>query len=226
MLFTLTVIAVAAAVIALTRRIGVAVAIVAWLTATGLAGNAGVFALTGGPPRIFILPWLAIISMLLWTRTRAGRAFVENAPRWAIIALDVFRIPVELALWRLAGENLIPREMTFEGRNFDIVAGLTAIPVALIAGGTTPRPRLAIAWHVMGLLLLINVVSMAVLAAPGPLHVASFSPANTAVGLFPFVWLPAFLVPIAALTHIVGIRQALHAIRKSTPPAPARTSHA
>jgi len=131
---------------------------------------------------------------------RRRRAVLDAVPRGALIALQTFRLPVELVLWRMCAAGVIPARMTFEGRNFDILVGLTAIPIALFAAR---RPRLALAWHVASLGLLVNVVSIAVASAP---HI---------VGTFPFIWLPAFLVPVALLAHIGGIREVLRRRRAS-----------
>jgi len=113
------------------------------------------------------------------------------------------------------------------GRNFDILVGLTAIPIAIAAwGGTQSRPRLALGLHVVGLALLVNIVALAVLAAPGPQHLFTVSPPNTIVGDFPYVWLPTFLVPIAALGHVVGIRQAMAQRSRSMSPSALRVARA
>jgi len=180
-------------------------AIAGWLALTGALAAAGVLRLDGGPPRTMLLPPLAIAGSLLVLR----RVPLDAIPRGAVIALQSFRIAVELVLWRLFVAGVVPAQMTFEGRNFDIVVGLTAIPIAIAAyGGGRRRTRLAAAWHLASLALLVNIVAIAVTSAPGPLRVFANEPANTFIGTFPFVWLPAFLVPVAAVGHIIGLRQA------------------
>jgi len=188
------VVAVALAIVALLGRPAVALAIGAWLAVTGILATTGVLHV----PRPFVLPPLFAGGTLLLLRRR--RAVLDAVPRGALIALQTFRLPVELVLWRMCAAGVIPARMTFEGRNFDILVGLTAIPIALFAAR---RPRLALAWHVASLGLLVNVVSIAVASAP---HI---------VGTFPFIWLPAFLVPVALLAHIGGIREVLRRRRAS-----------
>jgi hypothetical protein len=165
----------------------VAATIVAWLGITaGLA--------TVAPP-----PLLAIalaVAGLVMLRTPAGRSFVSHAPRTTVVALQTFRVAVELVLWGLFLADDLPRRMTFEGRNLDVLVGLTALPLAFLAwGGARRRAGLAIVWHVAGLLLLANIVSMAIRAQPA------------VISTIPFIWLPAFLVPVALLGHAVGLQQ-------------------
>ncbi|HKQ78896.1 MAG TPA: hypothetical protein VJ810_34675 [Blastocatellia bacterium] len=59
----------------------------------------------------------------------------------------------------------------------------------------------------MGLALLINIVTIAILSAPTPLRKFFNEPANTFVTYFPFVWLPAFLVQAAWFGHLLVFRR-------------------
>lgn len=101
----------------------------------------------------------------------------------------------------------IPQLMTFEGRNFDIIAGLTA-PVIYYFGyikKVFPKSVL-LTWNIICLVLLLNIVVNAVLSAPTPIQQFAFDQPNTGVLYFPFVWLPGFIVPVVLLAHIVSIR--------------------
>ena len=91
---------------------------------------------------------------------------------------------------------------------FDVLAGLTAPVIVYLCfvKGTWSR-RVAIYWNIAGLLLLLNIVSIAILSTPVPFRVFMNEPANTLVATFPFVWLPAFLVPIAYSMHFFSLRQ-------------------
>ena len=58
-----------------------------------------------------------------------------------------------------------------------------------------------------GLALLLNIVGVAMLSVPGPLRVFMNEPANTIIAEWPFVWLPAFVVPVALWSHLLSLRQ-------------------
>ncbi len=109
--------------------------------------------------------------------------------------------------WLFIG-GLVPEVMTFEGRNFDIVSGLTA-PFAYWLGFRRGRTNLAllIAWNIFALLLLINIVGTAIAAFPGPMQQIAFEQPNRGILYFPFAWLPGIIVPIVLFSHLAALWQ-------------------
>jgi len=100
--------------------------------------------------------------------------------------------------------------MTFEGFNFDILSGILALPVGyLLSRKKSYAPQLAVAYNVIGMLLLVNILVIAVLSMPTPFRYFQNEPANTLVAQFPFILLPGILVPIAYSMHIFSLRQIL-----------------
>ena len=98
--------------------------------------------------------------------------------------------------------------MTFEGRNFDVLSGLSAPFVFYTAFVWRRMSRnLLLTWNIVCLALLINIVAHAVLAAPFDFQQLAFDQPNRAIFYFPFVWLPACIVPIVLLSHLAAIRQ-------------------
>lgn len=122
----------------------------------------------------------------------------------SLTQLQVFRVFVEVLLWLLFVQSLLPKQMTFEGRNWDILSGLTAF---LAARFLLTSKRWMIAWNLLGLGLLINIVTIAILSMPTPIRVFNNEPANTIVTQFPFVFLPTFLVPLAYILHLMSLRK-------------------
>jgi hypothetical protein len=84
----------------------------------------------------------------------------------AIIGIQVFRFPLELVMHQAAASGLMPVEMSYLGRNFDIATGILAIPVALLAMGSRPPRGLIAAWNVVGKLTLLNIMAIAIAATP------------------------------------------------------------
>jgi hypothetical protein len=115
---------------------------------------------------------------------------------------------VELVLYKLYLHQAIPQLMTFEGINFDILAGLTA-PLVMVYGfrNGVPRKPLLLAWNIICLGLLFNIVFVAVLSAPTPLQQLAFEQPNIAILYFPFVWLACCIVPLVLLSHLAAIRK-------------------
>ena len=67
--------------------------------------------------------------------------------------------------------------------------------------------RVVLTWNVVGILLLINVFVHGFLSAPLPFQVFFADFPVVFAATFPYVWLPAFVVPSALLFHIVSIRK-------------------
>ena len=183
-----------------------------WLVLQGLVAKSGFYAedLDALPPRFVLAfgpPFLLMIVLFL---TKGGRAFMDKLPLYQITWLNVIRIPVEIGLFWLAVGGAIPELMTFAGRNFDIIAGITAPFIAYfgLRKGGIGRVGLLI-WNVTMLALLINIIVNALLAAPTPLQQFALDTPNYGVLFFPYNWLPAFIVPVVFFGHLVSIRQLL-----------------
>ena len=169
------------------------------------------------PPR----PALAIIIplpfVLLITFSKRGTELLTSTPPQWIVFMQSFRIGVELLLLLAFMKNMFPVQMTFEGRNFDIITGLLALPVGYLLASKKPNARkLAIAFNIIGLLLLLNILVIAVLSMPTSFRHFMNEPANTLVAEFPFILLPGVLVPIAYTLHIFSLRQLLTSEKKIT----------
>jgi hypothetical protein len=187
------------------------IGLVAWVLLQGSLSLNHLYSTDLGamPPKIALfglVPTLVAIVGLF--ATAAGRRFMDGLPLRPLTYLHAVRVPVEVVLFLLFGAGAIPELMTFAGRNFDIVAGLTA-PLVAYWGFTKPRlgRRVLLGWNIVCLGLLLNIVIHALLAAPTPLQQLAFERPNIGVLYFPFSWLPTVVVPLVLLAHLVAIRQ-------------------
>jgi hypothetical protein len=157
------------------------------------------FPLLVGPPLIIII--------LLFV-TAKGRSFIFGLDLKALTIFHVIRIPVEIVLLLLFTHHLVPRAMSFEGRNFDILSGLSApiIYYLFFINKKLSRTGLLI-WNIICILLLLNVVSSAFLSLPARFQRFDFEQPNIAIGFFPFLLLPACLVPMALFANLAAISQ-------------------
>jgi hypothetical protein len=123
------------------------------------------------------------------------------------VGLQAFRIGVELALDLLYHAGVVPVQMTIEGRNWDILVGFSALPVAwLVARDRLPAAGLLL-WNLFGLGMLLNIVTISVLSMPTPLRIFAAEPANTFIVTAPYIWLPTLLVPTALCGHLLVFRR-------------------
>lgn len=162
------------------------------------------------PPRVALVVFPALVLMLWAFLTEQGKAIIENMDLEVYTYLHSIRIVVEVGLFLLFKEQLLPQSMTFEGRNFDIVAGLSAPIVGfLFFNQKVISKQMLLIWNVLCLLLVLQVVITGIFAAPSPFQQLEFSQPNVAVLHFPFVWLPSVIVPIVLFGHLVAIKRLL-----------------
>ena len=166
------------------------------------------------PPRIMFTMVPPFLVMLWLFSRKSGRTFIDRLPLAPLTYISVIRIPVELVLYGLALHQVVPDLMTFAGRNFDILAGITAPLVAYFGWHRGKLRRTWVwVWNIISLSLLLFIVANAVLSAPSPVQQFAFDQPNIAIFYFPFVLLPAVVVPIVLFSHLVAFRQLL-----GTPP--------
>ncbi len=178
-----------------------------WVVLMGVLASAGFFSdFTKMPPRPGLVVLLPLPVILVIAFSKKGSELLQVIPPYWLIAVQSFRILVELLLLRAFLQNLLPVQMTFEGYNFDVLSGLLAIPAALIIKNKR-WPGVSLAYNIIGLLLLINIIMVAILSMPTPLRYFMNEPANTLVGEFPFIYLPGVLVVAAYSLHIFSLRQ-------------------
>ncbi|MBL7901498.1 MAG: hypothetical protein JNK73_05835 [Bacteroidia bacterium] len=160
------------------------------------------------PPRFILMVAPPLLFILFLFITKKGRTFLDTLDTKTLTLLHVVRVPVEFVLLWLFLYKAIPQVMTFEGRNFDILAGFSA-PLVYYFGCVKAKLNRSqlIAWNLFCLGLLFNIVAHAALSVPSPLQQMSFDQPNIAILHFPFNWLPSTVVPLVLFSHLVCLRQ-------------------
>jgi hypothetical protein len=181
----------------------------AWILIQSFVSLTGYYILTKtAAPRfpLQVVPPILLMTVLFFIKR--GREFIKSINIKTLTILHMIRIPVELVLYWLADHKAVPELMTFAGKNFDIFSGLTA-PVIYYFGFVKNKlsKSIILAWNLICLALLINVVFNAVLSAPTPFQQYAFDQPNIAIGYFPFVLLPSFIVPLVMFSHLATIKQ-------------------
>jgi hypothetical protein len=180
-----------------------------WLTVQGYLGYTGFYLDTVSiPPHFAVLFPPVFIAIAILFNTKKGKIFIDSLDLKTLTLLHTVRIPVEFCLLWLFMADAIPQLMTFEGRNFDIVAGITA-PVVffLYFIRNNISKKILLGWNVVMLLFLINIIVNALLSAPLPFQQFAFHQPNVGILYLPYVWLPSFIVPAVFFSHLVAIRR-------------------
>jgi hypothetical protein len=192
-----------------TRRwvLGTIFGLAAWMALTALLAASGVLAdFSAMPPAVTraIVP-AALLTVVL-AFSPFGTRLVRGLTLAGLVGYQAFRIAVELLLFAFHREGVIAVQMTFEGWNFDVVTGVSALVLALAARRRALPRWVVFAWNVVGLALLALIVTIAVLAMPTNFHWTGFEPPNRFVSEPPFIWLPTLLVQGALFGHLLVFR--------------------
>lgn len=214
--FILLVVALAWAVIGAFRKAKVSMFVLAGLAIVDLI-LPGVLAQAGALNRYNPLPAPALILVAAVSIVTAaialgplGSKLTRSVPLGVLVVAQVFRIPVELILHRLYLEGTIPVQMTYAGRNFDLVTGISGLALGLwLVSGRGVSRWVVLLWNVLGLSLLVNIVVVAILSTPVPFRLFTNEPPNLLPSTFPYIWLPTFLVQVAWGSHLLIFRSLL-----------------
>lgn len=103
----------------------------------------------------------------------------------------------------------------------DIIAGILAIPVALVlARRPAPGRVIAMGWNLFGAADLVIAVSLGVTSAAGsPLHIFAVGAGSEAMQVLPWSFVPTVLVPFFLLLHAAIAIQLFHAGKEENAPA-------
>ena len=172
-----------------------------WLVATGLAALSD--ALRG-----FSLPLFTALMILTGGAafSRIGAALVAAVGPVGLIGFQFFRVLVAVFLRGMYQAGQAPVQVTYEGLNFDIFAGLTAPAMAWLVWRGKVGSYAIWAWNALGLMLLAEAMAIAALSMPTEFRVFTNEPPSTFATYAPYVWLPTVLAPAALLGHLLVLR--------------------
>jgi len=148
------------------------------------------------PPRfgLILIPTTLIIIYSLLPKQR--NYILEKRNTKVSTFLHVVRLPVEIVLMQLFIHKMVPELVTFEGRNFDIIMGITAPIIGFLYLKQWLGKKGLLIWNIIGLCLVLFILFNGILSAELPFQQFGFEQPNKAIGYFPFILLPATVVPI------------------------------
>jgi hypothetical protein len=158
--------------------------------------------------------WLPVVVTLLPIGMAIGFTFFSpTTGKWlrhvsltGLTFIQSLRIPANLLLWVMFLWGSLSVQATFEGSNYDILAGLTAPVIAL---GALKNKVIMVLWNCFSLSLLLYFSATSLLAATTPLQQFYAAPGTDSLFRFPFILLPAFLSPAFIFMHLLSLRKLL-----------------
>ena len=179
--------------------------IIGWSILQSILAYTGFYEnVTTSPPRfgLVLIPIVLLIGYGLLPKQRKAMMTRQNITQ--ATRMHSIRIVVELILLQLFIHKLVPELMTFEGRNFDIMAGLTAPIMAWLFHHRYIGNKPMLYWNIICLFLVCFIMTNGILSTEMVIQFG-FDQPNKAVMYFPFILLPAVVVPLVIYTHIISI---------------------
>ena len=188
---------------------GVSTLLVAWFFAALVPSWLGFY--QGAPSRVptlqygLLVPIVAGVALFrIWP---ALKRIIESVPQRWIVSVQVYRVLGSIFLV-LYARGRLPGAFALPAGAGDVIVGLLA-PVVGIAyvNGSRRSAGLLRAWNLFGLGDLIVAAVTGFLTSPSQLQILAFDRPNELISAFPLVMIPAFLVPLAVLLHLVSLEK-------------------
>lgn len=189
------------------RAIKAIIAIDGWLLITGFLASGdflGDFSRT--PPPFVLVVIIAFTAMLGYVLPTLGARFALQTPLQQLIIFQSFRLPIAIGLELLVFRGVLPEQLSIRGWNWDLLIGISAIPLALWAARREPPKWLLLLWNSLGTLFAIVLFAIAFFALPFSFQLFQSEPSSMLLTNLPFVWLLSALLPTALFGHLLIFR--------------------
>lgn len=182
-------------------------AMIAWFVVAWWLSRREFFVVAGNElPRIQYALLVPIIAGSWWILSSPRlRAVVTAVPQSWLVGVQVYRAlgAMFLLLW---ARGQMPGEFAIPAGTGDVIVGVTAPFVAwLNARGAPAAASVTRIWNVFGILDLVVAVTTGFLTSPSPLQTLAFEQPNLLIIAYPLVMVPAFLVPLSIILHILSL---------------------
>jgi len=144
-----------------------------------------------------------IVFSVALSFSKYGKSLSSAHSFAALLGLQLFRFPLELILHDWSELNTIPKTMSWNGSNFDIIAGL----ICLITIPFLNKSR-KLVWgvQIISFGLLVNVIRVAVLSSPFPFSWDLETPLLL-IMYFPYALIVPGFVGVALACHLLVFRK-------------------
>ena len=192
--------------------------ILGWSCLQSVLAFSGFYLMTDTmPPRFGLVLIPGILIIIYGVQPRPMNEVRVNRNTTISTCLHAVRLPIEIVLFGLFTNKMIPQLMTFEGRNFDILIGITAPIMGWLFWQNKMSKQVLLVWNVIGLGFVLFILVNAILSAELPFQQFAFDQPNRAVNYFPFVLLPGVIVPMVIYTHLSDMIIISKEIRQTSP---------
>ncbi|WP_424961270.1 hypothetical protein [Ekhidna sp.] len=180
--------------------------IVGWLIYISALSNSRWLEDFGFPPRIPLLIVIpALVSIISYTSRNWILEAISKLKDHQVIYIQSFRIAVELLIYGAFLNGVFPKRVTFEGLNYDILVGISALIVGALVQKGIIRTRGILIWNIISL----GILSITVFSFISTYYFMDTMSGNFGFVRLPYLFLASVLLPFAVFYHVISIRQQL-----------------
>ena len=162
---------------------------------------------TNVPPGFLLVLFGSFAVTTVLAFSRLGTVWIHYAGPVALIALQSFRLPLEIFLYQAYELGIMGKQMTYVGWNYDILTGISAILLALWLWKKPLNPTLILTWNIICFTLFVIIITTAILTAPTLFQQFPVGEIEVFIAVyFPYILLPMVLVQAAFFGHILLFR--------------------
>ena len=158
------------------------------------------------PPRLPLFVIVPVVFIMFrYTGSKGFSGILHQLPLHLPILLQSFRIMVELLIFGAFSEGIFSQRVTFEGLNFDVLSGITALITGVLIKKHLAEIKLILAWNIFSIIILSVTVYAFISTYYSPEYRNISS--NFALVRWPYLLLPSILLPAAVFMHFISLRQ-------------------
>ena len=164
----------------------------------------------GMPPRFpifLIFPTFLFTGIFIYKNR--NNAWIRNIKPATLIYIQSFRVLVEILFVFSITEGILPKLVTIEGYNFDMIVGILAPIVAyLVFNKKVASIKVALYWNYLGLAVLASVIFVFLSTTFAPeFYGSSLNLMPIEFTHYPYTLVAGFLMPVAVFMHVLSIVQ-------------------
>lgn len=158
-------------------------------------------------PLFLVLPTFIFIGIFVYLNR--NKDWLQSIPEHWLIFYQTFRICIETIFVFSIAKGILHSNMTIEGYNYDMIFAFSAPFVGYwVYKKKTGAKKIAIWWNFLGLGVIASIIFVVVTTTYFPgFYGSSEDLMPKRFGMYPYVLVPAFLMPSAVLMHVLSIVQ-------------------
>lgn len=180
-----------------------------WISYLNVLSVTDVLKDTSMPPKFPLLVFLPLtVGFIVFYRRSLRSKVLKEIPRTWPVYFQSFRIGVELMLLYTFYAGIIPQGATFEGLNFDVVMGVSALFVGAFVVQRNGSKLLQCMWNILGILMVAFVGFIIATSMYFPEMWGSEVPLVSMQFIeMPYLLLAGVLAPLAIFMHVISLVQ-------------------